>query len=159
MFAAFLHLLLAVLWFLLAGGDSLVSLAFGLLAGFAIIALAEPLLGQSRYASRVLAFLHWLWKVALAFLQSNWQTIRIILRPPGVPLQPIFLYYDVRGLSLAETVLLAQVITLTPGTTSVELNPERTELLLHVLDGADPAAVIAGIDRDLRQPLLAFTRP
>jgi multicomponent K+:H+ antiporter subunit E len=50
--------------------------------------------------------------------------------------------------------LLANTICLTPGTVSARLSADRTELLVHVLDAADPQAVVAEIQARYEAPLL-----
>ncbi len=50
--------------------------------------------------------------------------------------------------------LLASIITMTPGTVSSDIAADNRTLLVHVLDCADPAQVVAGIKRRYEQPLL-----
>ena len=50
--------------------------------------------------------------------------------------------------------ILGSLISLTPGTTTLDIDPGRRELLLHLLDGADPAAAVAGIRHHFEAPLL-----
>jgi multicomponent K+:H+ antiporter subunit E len=49
--------------------------------------------------------------------------------------------------------LLASIIALTPGTVSVDIDEARTRILVHVLDLADPAALVAEIKRRYERPL------
>jgi multicomponent K+:H+ antiporter subunit E len=43
---------------------------------------------------------------------------------------------------------------LTPGTLSASLSPDRSELIIHALQGEDPEAIIADIRARYEQPLL-----
>jgi len=93
-----------------------------------------------------------------ALLASNLQMARVVLFRPVRELSPDFVEYPVAGLSRLEIVLLSHCITLTPGTTSVEVSADHRVLVVHALDGADHAAVCRSIREDLEEPLLAWTR-
>lgn len=51
-------------------------------------------------------------------------------------------------------VSLAQMITLTPGTLSLEFTPEHDFLLVHVIHAPDPEAVIREIKDVFERPLI-----
>lgn len=48
---------------------------------------------------------------------------------------------------------LASMITLTPGTLSAKLTPDRLQLLVHVIDTDDPAAEVNRIKQRYERPL------
>lgn len=52
--------------------------------------------------------------------------------------------------------LLAAMITLTPGTTAIDIDQEHSELLLHVLDARDPMETVRYIRECFVPPLLVF---
>lgn len=93
-----------------------------------------------------------------ALIASNLQMAHVVLFRPVRQLSPDFIAYPIAGLTEREIVLLSHCITLTPGTTSVEISSDRTTLVLHALDARDPAAVCASIKKDLEEPLLAWMR-
>jgi multisubunit Na+/H+ antiporter MnhE subunit len=68
--------------------------------------------------------------------------------------------YAAGELSALEAVLLSHAISLTPGTTTVEISPDNRVLTLHVLDIGEQteAEVAAAIDHTLKRGILAFTR-
>jgi len=49
---------------------------------------------------------------------------------------------------------LANLVSLTPGTTSLHVSADRSTLYVHCLDAADAEAVIAGIRRTFEDTLL-----
>lgn len=88
--------------------------------------------------------------------KSGWATAWLILAG-GNTLRPGLIrmrYND--GLSETGAVVLGLLITLTPGTTTVDIDPARRELLLHLLDARDGEGAIAGIRRDFERPLRAL---
>ena len=77
---------------------------------------------------------------------SGWETTRLILRG-GRTLRPGFARLSYQGLSENGVVALGVLITLTPGTTTVDIDPVRRELLLHVLDADRTAETLSAIRR------------
>jgi multicomponent K+:H+ antiporter subunit E len=51
---------------------------------------------------------------------------------------------------------LASIITMTPGTLSVDLSADRKNLLVHALNLDDPAVLIASIKSRYERPLIAI---
>lgn len=73
-------------------------------------------------------------------------------------LAPGFVRYATEGLTEFEIVVLSHCITLTPGTTSVEMSEDLKTLVVHALDARDPQGVCDGIKKTLETPILAWTR-
>ncbi|MFO1419859.1 MAG: Na+/H+ antiporter subunit E [Candidatus Competibacteraceae bacterium] len=84
--------------------------------------------------------------------RSGWATARLILTG-GANLQPGFARMSCAGLSDTGAVVLGLLITLTPGTTTVDIDPQRGELLLHLLDTRDVEDALAAIQRDFVRPV------
>lgn len=93
-----------------------------------------------------------LWRFASTMLISAWATSRIILVSSDAPRRGFarFAYDD---LDEAGVVLLAALVTLTPGSSTVDIDLKRRELLLHVLDSDDIETTLSAIRRDFLLPL------
>lgn len=91
-------------------------------------------------------------------VSANISVARTVLFQHRENFAPDFLNYELRGLTPFEIVVLTHCITLTPGTTSVEVSEDQTTLLVHALDARDPEAVRDSIKKGLEMPLLAWTR-
>lgn len=94
-----------------------------------------------------------------ALVVSGVQTLRIIVLH-GLRLQPLppsglrsvrFAPMHPRGVAL-----LAAMVSLTPGTTVIEIDMERYEMLIHMLDTRDAEAAAADIRAAFEAPLLAL---
>lgn len=107
----------------------------------------------ARAFALVLFCLHFL----RALIVSNIQMAAVVLFRPVRSLSPGFIRYPIGGLSEMEIILLSHCITLTPGTTSVEVSDDRQTLLVHALDARDADQARASI-KQLEAPLLAWTR-
>jgi len=84
---------------------------------------------------------------------ANLRVARAILGPPA-RLRPGFIRVPLDVRSDVGITMLAQTITLTPGTVSADLTPDRRTLIVHYLDEGDPEALIAEIKRRYERPIL-----
>lgn len=89
---------------------------------------------------------------------ANIAVAKSVLFQPLHRLSPGFVRYSIKGLSEFEVLVLSHCITLTPGTTSVEVSENRDTLVVHALDSSNPDAVCTGIKKTLEAPIMAWTR-
>jgi multicomponent Na+:H+ antiporter subunit E len=150
-----LTLILAFIWAAITGNFTLLNLllgaAIGIVALFILRAsLAPPrrLRQVRRVASLAALFSYELLmsavKVAIIVVKPN---LRSTLRP-GIIAVPL----DVK--SNAEITLLANLITLTPGTLSIDLSEDRSKLYVHVITLETPEAVIADIKNGFEKKVM-----
>ena len=143
---------LALVWMLLANSFSPGNLILGLLLGWAIPIFTLrfwPERVHIRHPLRLLAFIG---RVLADILIANLAVARIILQGPeqtrpGFVRVPLELRSDL-GISL-----LANTVSLTPGTLSAWLNPERDTLIVHGLRVDDPSALVDEIKTRYEAPL------
>lgn len=98
-------------------------------------------------------------RFVIAVVVSGLATIAVILKsglpgraPPPVALLRIgFAPMDERGAAI-----LGCMVSLTPGTTTLDIDMDRRELLVHVLDASDPEAMVAAIRRDFEPGLVTL---
>jgi multicomponent Na+:H+ antiporter subunit E len=123
----FNNILLALVWAALTGSFTIANFAFGLLLGWLALYLVreqlEPRRGRRR-AGRMLS-------LAVLFIKE------LILSGWRVDLQPGIFAYPLKVSSDFEITLLANLITLTPGTLSVEVSDDRRTLFVHAIDCSD----------------------
>lgn len=72
-------------------------------------------------------------RFTFAVIRSGWQTLWMILFPPR-GLTPGFVEYTGEPLGRGGAALLACLISLTPGATVVEVDPDNGWIRLHLLD-------------------------
>jgi multicomponent Na+:H+ antiporter subunit E len=91
--------------------------------------------------------LAWLY-LAVLFLRelvlSAWDVILTTLSP-RLAVNPAILAVPLDLRSDAGITLLADLITLTPGTTAIHVSEDRRTLFIHSINAASPEAVVAGI--------------
>ena len=132
----FLNLSLAFIWCLLQNEISLRQFIIGYLVGAGIMLLFVRAFHDELYFRKVGLGLRLLGFFVKELLVANWAVTKQVLSPrpnvrAGIIAYPLELQNDIL------ITLLANMITLTPGTLSVEVAPDRRFLFIHVLDIAD----------------------
>jgi len=136
-----LNIALAVAWAALTGNITLGGLVVGFLFGSAALYVSRPLYPGSRSYFRKVG--KWL-KLIVMFLYelvvSSIQVVWDVLTPqqksrPGVISMPL----DVEG--EMEILLLTNLISLTPGTLSLDVSDDRKTLYIHAMFADDPDAI------------------
>lgn len=110
---------------------------------------------MSRTVAAVVLLVRFAWQVVLSGAVTAWIIVWPGVRPaPGL----VRMRYD--HLTEVGAVLLASLITLTPGTTALDIDPVERTLLLHLLDARDPESAVAGIRRNFERYLrVLFPEP
>ncbi|MGN2392023.1 Na+/H+ antiporter subunit E [Pelomicrobium sp. G1] len=147
-----LSLAVALVWLLLANSVAPAHLLLAALLGIAIPRLTAGLFPerlQSIHLGMALKlFLHFLWDIVMA----NVAMARIILAPE-LRVKPSFLALPLSLTNPYAIAVLAGMITMTPGTVSVDLSPDGRTLWIHALNVEDPEGAVAEIKRRYEEPL------
>jgi multicomponent Na+:H+ antiporter subunit E len=153
-----LNIAFAAAFTTLLGSDLISEFFIGFALGYAVLWVTKPLYPETRYFEKFpkalkLAFF-FLKELAVSNLRVLWEVItpKQINRPGiiGVPL-------DAR--SDLEIFLVANLISLTPGTLSVDLSDDRQTLYVHVMFLDSIEASRAAIKKGLERRVLEVTRP
>jgi multicomponent K+:H+ antiporter subunit E len=84
---------------------------------------------------------------------ANLRVARAVLGPVS-RLQPGFARVPLDVRSDIGIAVLANTVTLTPGTLSADLSEDRRELIIHYLDESDPEQLVAGIKERYERPIM-----
>lgn len=157
MTAFLLNLILALVWTAVTGEDELANLLIGFGVGYLVLLWLQPLLGRSAYFGKVpqaLGFLlFYLWELLVSNLRVAWDVITPrAYRCPAIVAVPLDAETDL------EITLLANLLTLTPGTLSIDVSSDRRVLYVHSMFGEDPAAVRQEIKESFERRVLALLR-
>lgn len=140
------NLLLAIIWMFLTGTLSVGGFIVGFVIGFLGLAFSRHVLGSGQYVSGALGILRLVSVFVYEMVVANLQLARDILSPVP-PFKPGFVSFDVRDLPPLETVLLANMISLTPGTLTVDSDDEGYTLYIHTVYAQDPERIRRGFRR------------
>ncbi|GGI05240.1 Na+/H+ antiporter subunit E [Egicoccus halophilus] len=100
----------------------------------------------------VWALLVFLWALVLSNVRVAWEVLT-----PGLSMTPAIVRVPTRTRSDWETTLLANMITMTPGTLSIEVDEDTRDLYVHTLYYEGREAFLAEI-ASLERTLLKATR-
>lgn len=139
-------LLVAALWLLLRQSLALPDLITAAVLGLLLPRLVFAFLSQDPAPRRWGRALRFAGVVLWDIVVSNLTVARIVLSPWARP-QPVWLDVPYTLQHPGAVMLLAGIVTTTPGTVSCVVDEARCVLVVHVLDGADPAAVRAQIEQ------------
>jgi len=155
MFAA--NLLLALVWVAMAGHFDLANFALGFVFGYVVLLLLQRVLGRSSYFAKSILLVRFAGFYALEVIRSNLRVAFDVVTPalrarPGIVAVPLDARTD------AEITLLANLITMTPGTLSVDVADDRSVIYVHAMFVDDPEAFAHEIKHDLERRVLELLR-
>ena len=138
------NVLLALAWVAVTGILSALNLVFGFVLGALALSLIREQVGSVGYLSRLRRIVALFTLFLYELVVSSVRVARLVLSPnmdvaPGIFAYPLKLRRD------QEIALLANMITLTPGTLSVDVSEDRQTLYVHAMDARDPDAERASI--------------
>ncbi|WP_114964410.1 Na+/H+ antiporter subunit E [Alkalilacustris brevis] len=145
------NLVLAFCWAAITGSFTLGSLFTGLVLGFAALWISAPLIGVDRlYFIRVFRAtrlaLYFLWELLLSSIRVAWDVLRPFpTRNPKIIEVPLDVQSDI------EILLVTNLISLTPGTLSIDVTPDRKTLYVHAMFADDPEAEIASLKNGMER--------
>ena len=152
-----LALLLTILWMALTGSVFPGNIALGAVISLLALWLLRDALGPGTIRPT------WgIFPLILLFFKelaiSAVTVFSTVLRPK-MGLQPAIVTFPLRLTRDFEITLLANLITLTPGTMTIDVSEDRKSLLVHALDASDPEGVIRSIRDGFETRILeAFSR-
>ena len=131
------NIVLALAWAAVTGSFSLTNLLFGFVLGAFALYLIREQVGTTGYFDRVFRII----ALAILFLRelvvSAVRVFLLVIRP-NLKLEPGIIAYPLKVDRDFEITLLANMITLTPGTLSVDISRDRRLLYVHSIDARDP---------------------
>ncbi|KQS96462.1 MULTISPECIES: Na+/H+ antiporter subunit E [unclassified Rhizobium] len=138
------NLCLTLVWAAVTGSFSPHNLVLGFAVGALSLALVRERLVAAFPAVRLLKLL----LLTVVFFRELWLSafkVAVVAVRRDMQLRPGIFAYPLALTRDFEITLLANMITLTPGTLSVDVSDDRKTLYVHALDCRDPAAERRGI--------------
>jgi multicomponent Na+:H+ antiporter subunit E len=127
-----LNILLAVAWGALTGNFTPTSLIFGFILSYLILWIGFRRGGTSRYFTRVIHAIEFILFFLNALIQANLRMAKTVLSPKLV-LRPAVIGVPLDLRSDAAITILMNLITLTPGTLSLDVSSDRKVLFVHAI--------------------------
>ena len=130
-------LLSLLVWISLRGDVRPTTLLLGLVLAVGIPAVSGRLSPSDPLRVRPVALLRLAAAFAYELVKSTWQVTLHVVRP-RFRFRPGILAIQVGELSDSQTTLLANLVTLTPGSVALGVSADRKSLFVHAFDARDP---------------------
>jgi multicomponent Na+:H+ antiporter subunit E len=153
-----MHLLLTFIWVALTGSFAFINFFFGFLLSFMImwvISSSNP--DRRKYFSLIPQVIGFILYFTKELIKANIQVAYDVITPkfymqPGIVCVPLDAKTDL------EITLLANFITLTPGTLSLDVSDDRKVLYIHAMYIKDKESFIREIKDGFERRLLKILR-
>jgi multicomponent Na+:H+ antiporter subunit E len=152
-----MNILLTLAWVALYGDFTPANFILGFTLSFGVMWVISRGSQDQRYFTRVPRIISFLVFFIYELIKANLQVAWEVITPthhmtPGIIKVPLDAESDL------EITLLANVITLTPGTLSLSVSADRKHLFVHSMYIKSREEFIAGIKGGFEKRLLAITR-
>ncbi|MCG6657708.1 Na+/H+ antiporter subunit E [Halomonas campisalis] len=133
MTGAIWNLLLGIAWVVLSGDFSGLNLVVGLVFGYITLVLIEPQVEALKgYPARIPRILRFLGFFIKELVQANLRVGFDILTPPW-HMKPGVIAMPLEARTELEIAMVANLISLTPGTLSLDVSDDRKVLYIHAM--------------------------
>ena len=127
------NILISMLWALLTGNVSIGNLTIGFMLGYFALTLLHPATAaKASYFQKTMQFIRFALFFIKELIVSSYRVAKDVIKPlplmrPGIIGIPLDAETDL------EITMLANLITLTPGTLSLDVSPDRKTLYIHAM--------------------------
>lgn len=152
-----LHIVLTIVWVFLTGSMAIVNFIFGFLLSYLVLWIISRNNSGSKYFRIIPKVFGFVFYFLYELIKANIQVAYEVMTPtnnmkPGIVALPLDAKTDL------EITLLANVISLTPGTLSLDVSDDRKTLYVHGMYVEDKKAFIDGIKNGFEKRLLSILR-
>lgn len=152
-----LNIMLTFVWVLLTGNFSFQNFVFGFILTFVIMFIISTGSEDKKYFSLTYKVVSFIFFFLYELVKANIQVAYDVITPrfymkPGIVRVPLDARTDV------EITLLANIISLTPGTLSLDVSDDRKVLYVHAMFITDKKSFIRGIKNGFEKRLLSILR-
>ncbi len=152
-----LSLVFAIIWVAVSGSATLHNLALGFVLSTLALWIVRHDMGARGYWGRLGRILSLLILFFKELALSAWKVATLVMRrdmdlKPGIFAYPLTVDRDF------EITLLANLITLTPGTLSVDVSADRKTLFVHAIDCSDVEATKRDIANGFERKIMEAFR-
>ncbi|MBU9713367.1 Na+/H+ antiporter subunit E [Evansella tamaricis] len=156
-FQILLNICIALIWMLLRNEFSGVEFLIGYLVGLLLLFVLRRFLRFDFYFRRVIAIFKLMFLFTYELILANIDVIKIVLSPkmdiqPGIIAVPSDLETD------WEITLLACLISLTPGTLSMDFSEDGKTIYVHSIHVPDKEAAIKQIHNTFEKAIMEVTK-
>jgi multicomponent Na+:H+ antiporter subunit E len=152
-----LNIFLALAWVAFTGGLTVENFFAGFAVGYGVIWLTRDAIGAQGYVSKVPSVLGFALFFLILFAKASLRVTVEILTPRET-MRPAIIAVPLEASTETEILLLSSLITLTPGSLTLDVSADRKFLYVHDMYADDPERAKAEIKDGLERRLLEVMR-
>lgn len=156
-FQILLNFLLALTWMFFEGSGDISTFIIGYILGLLVIILMRRFFTSRLYISRIYSIIKLLLIFMRELLLSNLHVLKLVLKPK-LNIRPGIFSLETKLTNEWEITLLANLITLTPGTLVVDVSPDNQVLYIHAVDIEDAEEAIEDIRTSFEKVIQEVSR-
>jgi len=151
------NIILALVWAFITGSFKPSTLLAGFVLGFVILFFTRRIVGAPDYGRKVWRVLNLFSFFMIELIKANLRVAYDVLTP-GLQIRPGVVAIPLDAQTDTEITLLANLITLTPGTLSLDVSADRRVLYIHAMYIDDPEHVRQQIKNGFERRVLEVLR-
>ncbi|MDQ0219632.1 Na+/H+ antiporter subunit E [Peribacillus cavernae] len=156
-FQLLLNVLLAFVWMFLEGEYTGSAFVIGYFLGLWIVFGFRRFFHSRFYLLRVFAAVNLIFIFIKEMILSNIAVLKVILKP-RLDIKPGIFALETELEKDWEITILANLITLTPGTLVVDVSPDNKTLYIHAMDISDKEEAIRNIKGTFEKAIMEVSR-
>ncbi|NBJ68597.1 MULTISPECIES: Na+/H+ antiporter subunit E [Clostridia] len=156
-FQIVINLIIAFMWMFLGESYSVSSFIAGYILGILLLFLLRRFVPDTFYLQRVIKIISLILLFIKELISSNIEIVKLVYTPKP-DFEPGIFTFPTELKSNWEITLLANLITLTPGTLSVAVSRDNTKLFIHAMDINDSGESIQSIKNTFEKAIMEVTR-
>ncbi|GAB2569218.1 Na+/H+ antiporter subunit E [Gracilibacillus alcaliphilus] len=156
-FQMLINVLIAVLWMFLHNEYTFATFFAGYIIGIIILFIIRRFLMFDFYINRVWAAIKLICLFFIELIKANIDVVKVVLNPKQNH-QPGIVAVKTKLESDFEISILAALITLTPGTISMDFSSDSKTIYVHAIDVPDKQAMIRDIQESFEKAIMEVTK-
>ena len=148
-----INVLVGILWMFFSGGYNHEYFFVGFFWGLVVIFIFRKQLGGHIYFVYAYKWLKLIIMFLWELLKADWNVLKMMYKR-NLDVSPVIFKYPLEVTKPWQITLLANMITLTPGTLTVNVGHDNKVLFIHCLDTDNIAGEIEGIKNSFEKAIL-----
>ncbi|MDQ0205496.1 Na+/H+ antiporter subunit E [Alkalicoccobacillus murimartini] len=153
----FIHVIVTFSWMLFNNSFTFVDFTIGFVIGIGTLWLFQRFFGYRVYLYKVWAVIKLLLLFIKELIQANIDVLKVVLSPK-IHVNSGIIAVPTKLESPGEITLLAVLITLTPGTLSMDFSEDNQIIYVHALDISNREEMIKGFHDTFERAIMEVTR-
>lgn len=152
------NVLLTLAWATFTGSFSALNLLFGFVLSIFALWVIRGEVGTFGYFSRSRRIISLILLFLYELVMSAWR-VAVLVMSPKLDIKPGIFAFPLTVQSDMQITILANMITLTPGTLSVDVSDDKKYIYVHAIDASDPEAARRDIAEGFEKKIMEASRP